>query len=261
MFSNLEKSELKPIAAYINGLPPIEPWVNIRLKLSPDIALEIETLWKWLGLSLDAYFSDASNPLPHAYLGETMKREVQKMTSQYLSLSILIFQAEHLIRKEARQLGIAWMDSLSRSDILKYWAWEQCFFQIWAARQLHWESHTKAQWAERASKTQKWASGEISDEELENLKVKWAKEDAKLVQPDPPNDMLCLTNLCLSTFKKYRAQLPEFAHFIRLSQSNEGVGKFMVVNGVFLYPRTRGKGKKKSLKKEPLRSLFSKPQP
>lgn len=258
MLSSTEKSELKPVAAYINGLPPIEDWVNIRLQLSPDIALEIEALWKWLGLSLNAYFSDASNPLPHAYLGESMKCEVQKMTSRYLSLSILIFQAEHFIRKEARELGIAGLDSLSRSDILKYWAWEECFFQIWTVQQTHWESHNKAQQAKRASKIQKWALGEISDEELEEMKVKWAEEDAKLTQPDPPDNMLWLINLCLMTFTKYRAQLPEFAHYIKLSHPNKDIGKFMVVNGDFTFPPTRKEGKKKNLKKEPLRSLLSK---
>jgi hypothetical protein len=170
----------------------------------------------------------------------------------------LIFQAEHFIKKEAKQLGIVEIDSFGRSDILKRWALEQCNTQIWTVQQTHWESHTKAQWAERASKTQKWASGEISDEELEKLKLKWAEEDAKLVQPDPSDDIQWLTNLCLSTFIKYRTQLPEFDHFIELWQSNEDIGKFMVVNGDCLYPKTRGKGKKKSLKKEPLRSSLSK---
>ena len=128
MISAIEKLELKPAAVYINGLPPIEDWINTRLQLSPGVALEIETFWKWLGLSLNAYFSEASNPLPHAGLTEIMESEVQKATSQYLSLSILIFQAEHLIRKEARAMGILWMDSLLRSDILKFWAREQCDF-------------------------------------------------------------------------------------------------------------------------------------
>lgn len=258
MLTTVEKSELKPVAAYINGLPPIEEWVNTRLQLSPGIALEIETFWKWLGLSLNAYFSDASNPLPHAGLNEIMEREVQESTSQYLSLSILIFQAEHLIRKEARELGITWMDSLRRSDILKFWAWEQCYVEIWVALQTHWESHNKAQWAERANKTQQWSEGVISDAELEALKVEWVEQDAKLVQPDPPNDLLCLTTLCLITFKKYRDQLPEFSHFIELWQSNEAIQKFMVVNGDFVYPRTRGKGKKKGFKKEPLHSFLPK---
>jgi hypothetical protein len=258
MLSTIEKSELKPAAAYINGLPPIEDWVNIRSQLSPGVALEIETFWKWLGLSLNAYFSDASNPLPHAGLNEIMEREVQKATSQYLSLSTLIFQAEHFIRKEARELRITWMDSLRRSDILKFWAWEQCHLEIWIALQTHWESHNQAQQSERLQKTQQWARGEISDAELEALKVKWVKEDAKLVQPNPPDDLLHLTTLLMSTFKKYRDQLPEFLHFIELWQSNEAIKKFTVVNGEFLYPPTRGKGKKKDFKKEPLRSFLPK---
>jgi hypothetical protein len=258
MLTTVEKSELKPVAAYINGLPPIEEWVNTRLQLSPGIALEIETFWKWLGLSLNAYFSDASNPLPHAGLNEIMEREVQKATSKYLSLSILIFQAEHFIRQEARAQEIVWMDSLSRSDILKAWAWEQCHFDIWIALQTHWESHCQAQQSERFRKTQQWARGEISDAELEALKDKWSKEDTKLVQPNPPDDLLHLTTLLLKTFKKYRDQLPEFSHFIELWQQNEAIKKFMVVNGEFEHPPVRGKGKKRGSKKEPLRSLLSK---
>lgn len=258
MLSTVEKSELKPVAAYINGLPPIEEWVEIRLKLHPGIALNIETFWKWLGLSLNAYFSDASNPLPHAGLTEIMELEVQKATSEYLSLSILIFQAEHFIRQEARTQGIVWMDSLRRSDILKGWAWEQCHFDIWIALQTHWESHNQAQQSERLQKTQQWARGEILDAELEALKANWVKEDAKRIQPEPPDNLLFLTRLCLTTFKKYRDQLPEFSHFIELWQSNKAIKKFMVVNGDFVYPPVRGKGKKIGSKKEPLRSLLSK---
>jgi hypothetical protein len=258
MFSTIEKLELKPAASYINGLPPLEEWVEIRSKLEPGIALEIETFWKCLGLSLNAFFSDASDPLSHAGLTEIMKREVQKSTTQYLSLALLIFQAEHFIRREARESGITWLDSLRRSDILKAWAWEQCQLIIWAARQTHWESYNQAQQSERFRKTQQWARGEISDTELEALKDKWSKEDSKLAKPDPPDDLLCLTSLCLTTFKKYRDQLPEFSHFIELWQSNEVIKKFMIVNGDIFYPSVRGKGKKRGSKKEPLRSLLSK---
>ena len=85
---------------------------------------------------------------------------------------------------------------------------------------------------------------------METLKKRWEKENAKLVQPTPPDDMLCLTTLCLRTFNKYRDQLPEFSHFIEKWQSNEAFKKFMVVNCEFVYPKTRGKGKKKGFKKE-----------
>jgi hypothetical protein len=67
-------------------LPPREEWVEIRSKLQPGIALEIECLWKWVGISLDAFFSNLSDPVPHSGLNKIMQCEVQ-------STSIPIFIA------------------------------------------------------------------------------------------------------------------------------------------------------------------------
>jgi hypothetical protein len=244
MFNTSEKLELKPVAAYINGLPPREEWVEIRSKLQPGIALEIECLWKWVGISLDAFFSNLSDPVPHSGLNEIMRCEVQSTSSEFLSLSILIFRAEHLIKKEAKEAGITWMDNLSRSDILKGLAWEQCQVRIWLARQDYWESHNRLQSCERSQELKKYLKGENTEVKMEILKKRWEKEDARAIRPNPPEDLLCLTEFCLRTFEKYRKELPEFTQYIDLLQKQKIDKKFVINKGKFEYVRSRGKGKK-----------------
>lgn len=58
-----ELEELRSVAAYIGGFPPLEEWVEIRQMIDPRSAVNTQLYWKWLGRSLDAFFSDRSDPV------------------------------------------------------------------------------------------------------------------------------------------------------------------------------------------------------
>ena len=58
-----------------------------------------------------------------------MERMIQKESAKYLSLSILLFQAEHFLRKEALDQGID-IENLRRSDFVNTWALEWCICEI-----------------------------------------------------------------------------------------------------------------------------------
>ncbi len=244
MLSTTEKSELKPAAAYISGLPKvIREWAKIREELEPDIMISIENFWPLLGISLDAFFSDAPNPLFSLQLDEDVERLIQKHTSKYLSLSILLFQAESFLREEAHAQGIP-LNNLKRSDFLKIWAIEECLGETLLYLQNHWEGYSRNQWKERRRESQRYAEGEISESRWEILNARWAKEDSKLALGEPPPEsQMPFTKFCLDVFKKYRQRLPEFARFTELLLDEDFSLKVFIVNGKH-YESPRRKGKK-----------------
>jgi hypothetical protein len=169
MLSVAQKSELRPAAAYIKRLPGlIQQWGEIREKLAPMIASSIEGSWPLLGLSLDAFFSDLPNPLPDLNLGEEVERMIQTETAKYLSLSLLLFQAEHFLRKEANAQDID-IEKLRRSDFVKIWALEGCFCEVVLYLQSHWEGYSQAQWKERKRESIRYANKEIEESAWEQL--------------------------------------------------------------------------------------------
>lgn len=228
----IEKKELKDSASYIQSLPkPVKNWSQIRPFFSPKIAYSIEESWKLLGMSLSAFFSDTPNPLPDLMLEKEVDQMIQAETSKYLSLSILLFQAEHYLRKEAIIEGTD-LSNLRRSDFVKLWALEGCICEIILYRQHHWEGYSQAQWKERKRETIRYSKGEIEQTAWERMVVRWKEEDSKLALGSPsPESCMPFSQFCIEVFKKYRAQLPEFAHFTELWMKGDFLLKPLIING------------------------------
>lgn len=244
MLSVTEKSELKPAAAYIKRLPLLfQEWFEVREKLAPRIAASIEGSWPLLGLSLDAFFSDMPNPLPDLNLGEGVERMIQCETAKYLSLSILLFQAEHFLRREAIAQGIN-IENLRRSDFVKIWAIEGCICEIVLYLQTHWEGYSASQWKERKRESLRYADGEIEETAWERMLKRWQEEDSKLALGNPsPESCMPFSQFCLEVFRKYRSKLPEFSHFTELWLDEDFPLKTFIINGEPKESRRRRKRK------------------
>lgn len=237
----LELSELKLIANYISKLPPEE----LRSEFPKEILPSILHHWYWVGRSLNAFYSRESSPLKNAGLPEEFSKQVKSSALRYTALAGLLFDAEFLLHKEAEAQGNPYLAGLTYFDILKIWSKEECFFQIYLLQQSHWESHTKKQNDERRLKTLEYIENEVSDEELEIMKIEWAKKDKKLNQSTDVEDLLPLTNFCLQVFKKHRRELPEAYDFVKTWYKGKNTQKFTVVNGIPQLNPVRGKDKSK----------------
>jgi hypothetical protein len=232
MLSETQKIELKPTANYIKRLPGIiKEWTEIRRKLAPEIASSIEGSWSLLGLSLDAFFSDVQDPIPSLKLEEGVEEMIQKETQKYLSLSVLLFQAEHFLREEALAQGIE-IENFRRSDFVKIWAVEGCICEIMLYLQFHWEGYSQAQWKERKRETIRHANGEIEDSAWEFMQRRWNKEDSKLNLGTPsPESCMPFSKFCIEVFQKNRSKLGEFPHFTELWLGEDFPLKTFIING------------------------------
>ncbi len=242
MLSIIEKSELRSAAAYIKQLPGmLQQWSEIRQELAPRIASSIEGSWPLLGISLDAFFSDVPNPIPSFNLGEAVEGMIQKESAKYLSLSILLFQAEHFLRKEALDQGID-IENLRRSDFVKTWALEWCICEIVLYLQTHGEGYSASQWKERKRESIRYASRKIEETKWELLQIRWQQEDSKLsLGSPPPESCMRFSQFCIEVFKKYREKLPEFAHFTELWLDEDFPLKTFIINGETKESKHRGK--------------------
>lgn len=252
-----EKTELKEAATYIwYDVPPLEQWVKIRQELPPQAAIHINDMWKWVGISLHAFFGDYPDPLPYSGLEETLKQLVQENSTKYATLSLLIFQAERFLQQEALKLGlpIIWD---KRSDILKIWAEEHCRYQILLCLLEDWESHSEKSREERLKKIEKYVLRELKEEEFLKLEEKWEREDAKLCRPslDPIGERP-FTYFCVQVFYKYCDQLPAFKPWVQSTPHVLGVGKFRWFDGAIRFYPGRKRNKRKNPEQEPLRDLF-----
>jgi hypothetical protein len=237
----LELSELKLIANYISGLPPEE----LRSEFPKEMLLPILNYWYWVGRSINAFHSRESSPLKNAGLPEEFSAQVNNSVKRHIALATLLITAEPLLREEAQAQDNPHLARLTYSDILKIWCKEECFLQISLLQQSHWESHTKKQNDERRLKTLEYIDNEVSDEELEIMKIEWAEEDKKLNQSIDVEDLLPLTNFCLQVFKKHRRELPEAYDFVKTWYRGKNTQKFTVVNGIPQLNPVRGKDKGK----------------
>ena len=249
-FDKDELAELRDAATYISGLPPSNLWENFRQNIAPNAAEHIGLTWVWLGKSLDAFFGDTSDPLPDSNLPDGVQKQILKKINLYLVLSVLLFQAEKFLKKEAKALDINYHFN-KRSDLLKIWALESCCYEINLSLQNHWESHSKRQHTERTRETRKYFSGEISETGLRLQRKRWEKEDIKL----PRDELLALAKtpfikFCLWVFDRYRNELPAFEAYLKATDTlhDELIKKYLIINGqVREYPG-RGKNKKRKPK-------------
>ncbi|MEM9925376.1 MAG: hypothetical protein AAF915_16760 [Cyanobacteria bacterium P01_D01_bin.50] len=235
-----QKADFEPITAYFSSLPPVEE----RNKIPNTEFLLILLYWYWLGRAIEAFFNNKPNPLCTANLSPELIKLIDNSVSRYLALSILFFKTERLLRNEAENQGIPYLRGLTRSDFLKIWAREECFWQVGILQQNHWESHGKRQNEERKREIIKYFGEEVSEEKLEILKQRWIKEDSKLYQDENPTITMPFTEFCLSIFRQNK-RIPEVKDFIKTWYRGVDFKKFTIVNGNIRVNKTRGKDKQK----------------
>lgn len=241
-----EITELKAAAAYISGLPPLDEWTEIRPLLESQTAANTELFWNWVGKSLDAFFSDQSDPIPESNLDPLLQQVIQEQTSEYIILSTLLFQAEKFIKSEAEKIGLPYPFE-KRSDLLKIWALEDYRWSCALWQQECFESPSAAQMNERLVDYRKFFRGEISLGEREK---RWVKEDAKRHGAPPSVQKIQpWTYFCMCVFEKYKTKLPALRPFLESFGPPNGGGslkdfkKFGIMNRKYReYP---GRGKKK----------------
>lgn len=242
-----ELGELRSVAAYIEGLPLLEARVQVRQKVDPENAANTELYWRWLGKSLDAYFSDKSDPLETSGLDDTFQAVIQHNSNMYINFSTLIFQGEKFLKKEAKILGRNYPFD-KRSDLIKQIAYEEYDYKTFLSLQKHWESHSKRQRDERLRENQKFAQGRISEKKYNILLERWSKEDAKLQRDGTPAFLLFWTHFCANVFDKYKKNLPAYKDLIKeLGIPKYGnVKKFVIIDGIFSDQPSRGRNHPKS---------------
>jgi hypothetical protein len=245
-----EQGELKSVAAYISTLPPREEWVDICQLIPPQIAVTIHKTWEWLGVSLDAFFSDEPNPLPNSGLDEALQQVIERKSSKYRILSSLFFEAEHLIRAEARQFKITPSFDQRfprRSDLIKVWALEECRHGVLIWLQEFWESHSQKQISERLANIDRYHRGELSKEEFTTLQAKWEEEDRKLQRNIPDiSSIRPWSYFFAGVFEVYADKLPSFNAFAAIETTvDDDFKKFFVVNREYQGYPSRGKDRQK----------------
>lgn len=240
-----ELEELRSVAAYIGGFPPLEEWVEIRQTIDPRNAVNTQFYWEWLGRSLNAYFSEKSDPLEDSGLNDTLQAVIQDNSNRYIILSVLIFQGEKFLKREAKTLGKNYPFN-KRSDLLKELALEDCRYGILLSLQKHWESHSERQRNERLREYQKHLKGEISEINSTQLK-RWEKEDSKLHRDDTlGSKAMPWMYFCMEVFTKHRKKLPAFKPFIETLGIPKygGIKKFIIIDRIFRDYPGRGSSKR-----------------
>jgi hypothetical protein len=247
MLSQAQKLELKPAAAFIQGLPEgLKVWAEIHQHLDPTIESSIRNFWFLLGISFEATLSDVSAPHTNTGLGKEVEDLIHKSTHKYLLLSTLLFRIKPYIRIEADVPGSGKQTfDFKCSELLKLWAFEECLCEILLYLQTHWEGCSKNQWNERKRESQRYARGAISSSQWKLLTTRWNKEDAKLFKGNPvPESRMPFTAFCFNIFHKHKQQLPEFAPFTEILFDEDIQHKLVIINRHLCQYPGRGKGKK-----------------
>lgn len=205
---NLKNSEdMKAIANYCNELPPTKD-INFKnfWKDVPSHAQDnIKDFWIALGLTLDAFATGESNPIPSWSLSPEMSDYLQKHATFYNVLSVVIFESEHLIKKEAKARGLNNLLNLKRSDFVKIWMIEDCFETAWQYSQEFWEGVSVRALNDRLRDYKRILSGEYSESRGEKILQKIDIEDSKLHRDKL--EIESFKSFCLDVFSKYQKNI------------------------------------------------------
>lgn len=244
--------EGKEIADYASKLPPWRDWQEAYVQLDPLVAANINSSYQWLGKTLDAFFSDEPNPLPCSGLKDELQKTIQRESNFYVVLSLVFFEAEPYVRKEASQAGIQFVSTMRRSEMVKFWMREMCAHLVYIYLQDLWEGSSPAHLKERTREYLKIFSNETSSEKFNILFSRWKQEDFKLQRPEPLDfeKIFPWTNFCLYAFIKHEKNIPSINTFWREMTNSSISQKFAIINGKYQVYRGRGKGKGKIKKKE-----------
>lgn len=153
LLTDQQKVEFKPIAKYAERLPGGELgklWGKIRASISPDIAINTEIYWQLLGIHLEAFFNDHPDPIENVLEVDWQKEYIRTYGNYYIQLSVLIFQAEHLIKNECNERNIEYPFK-KRSDLIQTLMLEDCLQEICKPLSEFYESPSAKQMKEYAS--------------------------------------------------------------------------------------------------------------
>jgi hypothetical protein len=244
-----KKREIKDITAYISSLPEFERWVD-SAHLKPELITAMRLVWIYLGKAIDAFFNDEPNPTDSPYLQDWLKDILKAKVPIYTSLTVLLFDAEKYIKEEAVKEGWDFVKSWKRSDMLKYWAYEESRYEVDFWLQDFWESDTSEKTNDRIQRAAMYLLGEVSEERNKLELERWAREAAKLYRPQelPFEEMCPWFCFCMNVFKKYKDELPTYKGFISAMSSVRARRKKIVLENQEIkdYPgRGKGKGKGK----------------
>jgi hypothetical protein len=242
------RKELKAIADFMQNLPP-KSWQEIWNSLDPLVVTNMKAAWIATGKSLDAYFSDQPNPIYDLNISEAYKAYIQRETSFYATLTLVMFEAEKFIRQEASKLGMDFVKNWSRKDFVKNWMIEDCAESIWLYSQEFWESQSPKKVNDRLKDLGKISNGELSNERAKILYSRWDSEDSKLCRPEK-HIQKPWTSFCNNVFGLYRKDIPSLvaleALIFKPIPDKIFTAKFAINNGQKTVYPGRGKGKKSS---------------
>lgn len=260
--SQLNKEELVLLASYIRGeLPPSE----LKQMVKPEMFDYIFQIWQLTGLSIDAFFRDAINPITviddflSSDLSEaqqqrllSLKEITQDKAQQYLSLSVMLFQAESFMRNEARELDFPLPPR--RSEILKELAREECTAMISAfSCESDWVSPPGRAGEDVMRTARAYMKGNISWENANNKSgdsSPQAQAEAVVVIKQMP-----LTYFCFEVFRKHQKHLPAFDFWLDSSYFKQ---RKLTKVGIFGGIPKNYSGRGKSRKSKPRKTLRDK---
>lgn len=243
----LNASEGKEIAVYASSLPPWADWREAFHQMDPRAATNLSSSYRWLGQTLDAFFSDAPNPLPSSGLEKELQKAIQKESNFYVVLTLVFFEAEPYVRDEARRVGLNFVETMRRSEMVKFWMREMCAHLVYVYLQDLWEGTPPARLKERKREYLKIFFNETSKEKFNILFSRWEKEDSKLQRPEPLDfeQFFPWINFCLYAFVNHEKEIPSINTFWREMTNPTISQKFSIINKRYQVYRGRGKGKDK----------------
>lgn len=277
MTSSIQLSEFKEAANCIAGFPPLTQVVARIAEFPPfnekensEISfrknhIELERIfWYWISKSLNAFFSDESDPFSNPEVIEEInqqlasiycdlppedinkKIEVIKLSStKYRIFTNLIFEGEKFIKADLEKIGVS--TNFKRSELLKQIAFEECIWRIMSWL-YDWEAPSNRQASDRLRKWKKYKAGQIDKKTVLDYDKQWDKEDKKLLNTLPPFERVCSwTSFCLKVFEKYSKELHSYASLQAFEEPPSGndfrtkYKKFAIFEGEY---REHSKGTK-----------------
>jgi hypothetical protein len=206
---NPENSEdVTAIALYCFKLPPPNDIIfNSLLKHIPPRTLNnIKSFWVSLGLTLEAFNTGESNPISSWSLSSKANEYLQKHATFYNVLSIVIFESEHLIKKEADARGYYKLLSLKRSDFVKLWMFADCYEMVWLHSRYFCEGVSVRSFNNRKRNLKRIFNGAYTDDEVNTIFQEMDTEDNKL--NEEKLELSEFKSFCLDVFSKYRKSIP-----------------------------------------------------
>lgn len=224
-------NELKPVAAYAQHLPAVGLgrglWERIQEFICKPSAKGAEIQWNLIGRYMDAFLRDDTDPLQLVKGSEAGKDYIRKFGNYYIQLSLIVFQAEHLIREEVERLGLDYPFQ-KRSQLIKMLMLEDCMTELCKQLSTFYESPSASEMEQTAEILSHFLDGAVkfagkaqptgTDTLTHNKAEKQIQKMANLLDKTSnvgyePNKFRFWNELCLRVFGANRQQISGYAAF------------------------------------------------